>query len=251
MAERNGNGGASLLDLFDRVYVINLPARTDRRAEMERQLARVGLSFDRPEVVLFEAVRPADKGEFPTIGTRGCYLSHLGVIEQALADGCETFLLMEDDADFTQDFNLRMPLIRDGLQGRHWDFLYGWSPGRHDARAPAGNAEIVSIAPDHAVKLAHFLGMRRGAAERALPYLQAIASRPYGDPAGGAMHVDGAYGWFRAAHPDLVTLASLYPVAAQRSSRTDIHDLDWYDRIAPLRPILEALRRLKYRLRRV
>lgn len=251
MSAQKENGGAALLDLFDRVYVINLPARTDRRAEMERQLHRVGLSFDQPDVILFEASRPRDKGDFPTIGTRGCYQSHLGVIEDALAAGCETFLIMEDDADFTQDFNHRMPLIRDALAGRHWDFLYGWSPGRHDAKAPEGNAGIVTIPSDHAVKLAHFLGMRRAAAELALPYLKAIAARPYGDPAGGAMHVDGAYGWFRAAHPELTTLASLYPVAAQRSSRTDIHDLKWYDRIAPLRPVLEALRRLKYRLRRV
>jgi hypothetical protein len=72
-----------LLDYFDRIYVINLPARTDRKREMEEQLARIGLSFAHPRVSLFAAIRPHEPGGFDTIGARGCFSSHLEVLRDA------------------------------------------------------------------------------------------------------------------------------------------------------------------------
>jgi len=90
----------SLLTLMDAIYVINLPYRTDRRAEIDVQLARAGLSLSHPKVHLFEAVRPDEPGPFPSIGARGCFLSHLGVLKDAAMRGFDKVLVLEDDADF-------------------------------------------------------------------------------------------------------------------------------------------------------
>lgn len=95
----------------------------------------------------------------------------------------------------------------------------------------------------------HFLGFRQGAAVKAVPYLTAILERPMGDPRGGAMHVDGAYSWFRNSHPELRTWAAHYPLAVQRASRTDIHVRKWFNRIALFQGVIAMLRRVKNRLK--
>src|SRR5690606_31802208 len=95
---------APFADLFEAIYVINLAYRADRRLEMSAELARLGLSFDDPKVTLFAAVRPEDAGEFPSVGARGCFMSHLGILHSALALGLRSILILEDDADFTADF---------------------------------------------------------------------------------------------------------------------------------------------------
>lgn len=92
----------ALLAPLDLIYVINLPYRADRRSEMAHQLVRVGLSFDDPQVVLFPAVRPTEPGALPSIGARGCFLSHLGVLRDALKKGARQILVLEDDANFTR-----------------------------------------------------------------------------------------------------------------------------------------------------
>jgi glycosyl transferase, family 25 len=58
------------------------------------------------------------------------------------------------------------------------------------------------------------------------------------------MHVDGAYSWFRRQHPEVITLLAMPELGHQRSSRTDIHDLNWYDRSIVLRPLVSVLRRI-------
>ena len=72
-----------------------------------------------------------------------------------------------------------------------------------------------------------------------------MLERQSGDSAGGPMHVDGAYSWFRCAHPALLTLASLHQLGTQRASRTDIHDLRWFDRWRGARFVAQRLRRLR------
>jgi len=243
------SGGEALLSVFEKIYVINLPSRADRRAEMTEQLGRIGLSLDHPDVILFDAVRPENKAEFPSIGTRGCYLSHLGVLEDALARDYGSFLVIEDDADFSVDFNARIESLAAQLNDRPWDIFYGWSPVTFHDAAEVGNTDLVVIAAEQGVIMLHFAGFKREAAVLAYPVLKAISERPMGDAIGGAMHVDGAYSWFRARNPLLTTLAAKYPLALQRSSRSDIQDLKWFDRIGLVRPLIAALRRLKHGLK--
>ena len=58
------------LECFDRIRVINLVERRDRRRDMERELAGIGLADD-PRVAFISALRPNDAGNFTSVGARG------------------------------------------------------------------------------------------------------------------------------------------------------------------------------------
>jgi len=64
------------------------------------------------------------------------------------------------------------------------------------------------------------------------------------------MHVDGAYGWFRYEFPSKATWLAVPQLGYQRSSRTDIHPLQWFDRIPGIRWAIEWLRQMKNRPKR-
>lgn len=231
-----------LLQVFDRIYIINLAHREDRRREMEAELNRIGLGLDHPSVVLFPASFPDGPGDFPTRGARGCFESQLGVHRRIIADGVQRALMLEDDADFAPNFRQLLAAMQPDLIGTDWDMFYSVSPlapqpGDH----PVG-PHLLRLSPDHTFALAHFVGFSARFSALAVPYLEAIRSRPLGDPAGGPMHVDGAYCWMRAAYPQLTVLGSREPLAVQRSSRSDIADLRFWDRLPGLRRVTAAAR---------
>jgi len=70
------------------VFYINLDHRTDRRAEIEKELADMDLKFER-----FPAIRTQ-------YGLVGCGLSHLAVLKEAKARGYPNVLIFEDDFQF-------------------------------------------------------------------------------------------------------------------------------------------------------
>jgi glycosyl transferase family 25 len=240
----------AFLTAFERIYVINLPERKDRRTEIAAQLSRVGLDLSHPAVSLVEAERPEDAGDFPTIGARGCFASHLKVHARALEDGAARYLVLEDDADFCSDFPIRIGPFADALMQGGWGMVYGWAPGAYGVSGGPGDAKIVDIAPEEEFCLSHFIGFTREAGALALPYLRAIYERPFNHPDGGAMHVDGAYNWFRAAHPRLRVCAPRYTLAIQRPSRSDVQAQKWFDRLPVTRPAVDSLRRARKVLRR-
>src|SRR5690606_15681426 len=73
----------ALIDWFDRVYVISLASRTDRRKQMAAMLARAGVEICAGVVEFFDAVRSDAADGFPSPGARGCFLSHLAVLRRA------------------------------------------------------------------------------------------------------------------------------------------------------------------------
>lgn len=240
--------GKDFLTVTGPATIINLPYRRDRREEFAAQLPGIGLSLDHPQVRLFAAIRPQEAAGFPTIGTRGCFLSHLAVLKEALATGQDSVLIWEDDLDFTPDMIRRLPLLVSQLHRLPWDLFYG---GYHTL--PAGEAVapgLIRADPSEVIVCAHFYALRGAAIADLVQYLEAILTRPPRDPAGGPMHVDGAISRFRADHPHYITLVTNPPIGVQRMSRTDIHALDWYDRLPLLRQASSLLRRLRRRARR-
>lgn len=231
--------GAAILETFGRIIVINLPERADRRAGLERELRRIGLSLEHPQVTLFAAIRPADAAGFPTPGAHGAFLSHLGVLTLMQEKGWDRALILEDDVALCTDFASRFPAAAGQLRSGAWDMVYGHA-SFSDLPAPQGLATLPAERP---LDLLHFIGMRAATARLAIPFLRAMLQRPPGSPEGGPMHVDGAYNWFRAAHPGLRVLAACPPLAVQRPSRSDIADARWYDRLPFLRGIAAQLRR--------
>ncbi|MGD0960942.1 MAG: glycosyltransferase family 25 protein [Methylomonas sp.] len=241
---------ASLLNYFQQIYIINLPHRTDRKAEMAAQLAKIGLNLDQPQIMLFPAIRPADAGAFPSIGARGCFLSHLAVLSDALQRNFDRILIFEDDLDFVENFNTRMPLYLDTLQHMDWHIFYGGysivDPVAAESASEPPHAGHFKVAPSNQeIVTTHFLAFQRQVIHELVDYLRQMLQRPDGDPAGGPMHVDGAYSWYRRAHPDRVTVLATPELGYQRWSRTDLHDPNWYDRVYVFRFLTDLYRRFK------
>lgn len=231
------------LENFDGIFVINLPARADRRQEIDRQLQRVGLSLKHQRVVLFPAVRPDAPGGFPTIGTRGCFLSHLGVLHMAQAKGMCNILILEDDCDFSKEVAAMSPHLMAGLQQLDWSFFYGGALNSFESQ-PA-QLGLQTVQPNSALMGAHCFALRGDVIPQLTAYLEAMLKRPPGSPQGGPMHVDGAYSWFRKDHPELTTLIAVPELAFQRSSATDIHTRRWYDRWPLVRHATASVRKCK------
>jgi hypothetical protein len=80
-----------LLRMEGPIVYINLDRRADRRAEMETELARLGLS-----AVRFSAIERKP-------GALGCGLSHLAVLQKAKEEKWPNVLILEDDFTFLVD----------------------------------------------------------------------------------------------------------------------------------------------------
>lgn len=218
----------------DARYVISLPHRTDRQKAMRRELSRIGW-----EAEFFPAVRPDNAAGFPSIGARGCFLSHLAVLKQAIQDGADRLIILEDDLSFVRDFSTRWPTVLAKLEAENWDVFY---PGHVIENLPEG---LVWLDPSTAVRCTHFMMISGRVLPMLVVGLETILSRPAGHPLGGPMHVDGAYSTIRAQCPELATFVHGPALGFQRPSRTDISAPRWFDRFELLAPIVRCARDLK------
>lgn len=207
-----------MFDPFDSIRIINLPERRDRRREMMRELSGIGLADD-PRVAFFPAIRPADAGPFSSIGARGVYQSQLAILREAAAAG-KSVLILEDDCDFSD-------AARDYDFGSGWDIFYGG----YYATDPLNLSESDIIG-------AHMMGFSAKGAQQVCDFLDGLEFTGTHPP------IDAAYIWFRRARPEVPTRFAAPPLATQRSSRSDIANLAFYDRLPVLRDVIGAVRRL-------
>lgn len=213
-----------IFDHFDQIRIINLAARVDRREEMLGELRRVGLG-EGERVRFFSACSFADAGTFYSKGARGCYHSHLEILEEAAAAG-QSVLILEDDCDFT-------PSVETFQLPPEWSILYG---GYTAMSADLDKSDIVG---------SHFMGFTAEAAQRLVPYLHDILA------SGDHPSIDGAYVWYRRAHPDVRTAFAVPPLGRQRPSRTDVGELRFFDRLPLSGRVLPWARKVKRRIQRL
>jgi len=221
---------------FECIWVVNLPHRKDRRAEMESQLAKVGLLGD-PRVKFFEALSFEDAGPFRRVGSHGAFKSHLALLSRAEGPT----LILQDDCDFL------LPAVLDYELPPDWDIFYGGYVATDPENPEAG--DIIG---------AHFMGFSGRAAKAAAAYLTAYlepnfqpdprASREPGFDPAFRPPIDGALVWFRRAHPELRTVFAM--LGMQRASRTDIGDQKWFDKLPLIRGLAELTRKVLRRWRR-
>ena len=230
---------ASLNQYFERIVVINLPQRLDRRREMEAQLQSINLTAE-----FFPAIQPRDQGEWPSLGARGCFLSHYTVLKEALSIGSENVLFLEDDLDFSPSLpSFEAELIRQ-ISSQPWDFLY---LGHLEMQSVLDTGRLQLVPWSAGLRTTHFYAVNRSVLARLVAFLEQVMSRPDGHPLGGPQHIDGAYSMFRAQNPDVITLIANPVLGAQRSSRSDI-TAAWYDSVPGLVNVLNIARSVRRRV---
>lgn len=233
-----------LSDCFDRTYVLNLPERADRRREIGEVLSAAGMAFEPGKLELFNAKRPDAPGEFPSIGARGCFLSHLGMLAKAKDLRLSRLLIMEDDLDLSPRVQEILSPLSERLGRDDWGMAYLGHVLKPETPpdAPFSLAEFVGP-----IATTHFYAVHEQVLNRLTTFLEEVLNRPAGHPEGGAMHVDGAFTTFRARNPDVVTLVARPNLGWQRSSSSDITS-QWYDRSALTRGLISAARIVRRRL---
>ncbi len=182
------------MDYFERFFIINFVARTDRRDEIAAQLKAIGLSLAATHVELFPAVRPEAADGFPSFGAKGCVMSHLNVLREAQRLGLQRVLIFEDGLDFAKDFNSRIKPFIEQLPRADGSLFYG---GYHMQPLACGQVlnGLVEARPDELVGTTHFIAFQGAAIAASVAYLEKTLTRPAGDPDGGPMHVNGVYSW--------------------------------------------------------
>lgn len=214
----------SLIGCFDTIRIINLESRPDRLAQMKGEIDRLGLSGD-SRIAFFKAIRPVDKGDFTSVGARGVYESQLAILKEA-ARKQQSVLILEDDCDFTSDARYYITHV-------DWDIVYGG----YEASNPDDlyKSDIIG---------AHMMGFSAYGARIVSAYLDKLAYTGIHPP------IDGAYVWFRRAHPEVLVHFAQPALAHQRPSRTDIAGLTFYDRWPGLRDLAQTARMVKRAMNR-
>ncbi len=118
--------GTHLVDLFDRVVVINLARREDRLANFLQRLEG-NWPFAMPqrfEAVDGQTVTPPKTWK-ESAGAWGCHLSHLAVLNAAIADGVSSLLVLEDDAYPVHDFPRRVEALLKGVPDDWHGLMFG------------------------------------------------------------------------------------------------------------------------------
>jgi glycosyl transferase family 25 len=229
----------TFLNSFDKVFVINLPERTDRRKAIHGELDWLGGS-NPDKIEIFPAVKPTEPGGFPSIGARGCFMSHLEILRQARDRGMRRILILEDDLMFNNSLKKYQQAVARHMASDAYDIAYLG----HMVESRNGGA-MQFEAYDKALMQSHFIAFRGDAIARLVTFFETMLKRPPGHPDGGPMHVDGAYSTFRAQNPDVLTQIAMPNLGFQRPSPSDIAGFRWFDKLAGLKELSALARRFR------
>jgi len=230
-----------LISCFDRVYVVNLPERLDRKQETIAEFKRIGLNVPNERVRFFEATRPDNADEFPSIGSLGNFISQTRVLRECIELGLDRVAICEDDLKFNAVSPEAMKRIVEDIKTEDWNIasLAYLKPDQQLSEPPG------LVKWDGSTRGCHFYAVRGEAIKSFHDYLVACRQRPAGHPEGGAMFFDGAFNMVRHKMPNIRFFIANPCVADQRASRTDLHALRFFDRVEPFRSAASMARKLK------
>jgi glycosyl transferase family 25 len=100
---KNGLHFNSPLNFFDKILIINLKHRTDRKNKILQELNR--FLFDTDKILFIDAVYNKENGAL------GCTASHIKCIQYAIKNNLDNILILEDDYNFchnTELFNIEL-----------------------------------------------------------------------------------------------------------------------------------------------
>jgi glycosyl transferase, family 25 len=237
----------TIIEYFERAYIINLEDRLDRREETIREFRRLGIDAPNQSLHFYNAKRLTEKGLFPDVGTRGSFDSHKNVFELARQGRLRNVLVFEDDVSFR---NVK-PLVEDQivtqLARNEWDIVHFGYLSPLDKDLEVLDEPLVDFSMG--VMGTHFYAVNGNFIDPLLQFMKQCEIRPPGHPDGGPMGPDGALNHIRVLIPDVRVLLAVPNLAHQRSSRSDIIQGPIFDRIVMLRPWVRWGRSIKHTLR--
>ena len=212
---------------------------------MLSQLKLLGLGPLPGRVEFFAAQRPTNRGDWPSIGAHGCFLSHYEVLRRARDEGLRNILVLEDDCDFAPEFPNHQRRLTQALSETPWDILY-----LGHGEEVGTNSSISLFAWSRPLMTTHAYAVNGDTLHRLVKHLEKVMHRPSGHPEGGKQHYDGALSTFRAQNEDIKTVIVVPSVGTQRSSRSDVYENRWFDRTWGIRSMVGKLRSLNRSLRK-
>lgn len=125
---------------FDRIFMINLLRRSERRERMEQNFKEIGLTVERMNAIDGQELTPDYLEEIGvrilpgyadpyqnrpmTMGEIGCFLSHFWIWEKVVMQGLKEVLILEDDIIFESFFKDRaLNLMNDARRIGGWDLM--------------------------------------------------------------------------------------------------------------------------------
>jgi len=130
----------TLNDYFEKIYCVNLDKRTDRWDECEKEFKKHDLKVERfsafDGTIVEIANSPLNDGQ------TGCALSHLEIIEICKSKEYSNCLILEDDIQFDEELNNKLPNIMEQVPD-NWDMLY--FGGNHAANNPNAPGKLVKV----------------------------------------------------------------------------------------------------------
>ena len=239
--------GQALLDTFEAIRIINLKLRADRRREITAEFARLGLAIDGVRIKFHPASTFSAADLFPSIGARGCFYSHLGVLEEAKLRNFENVLILEDDCDFVGNIEPLLLRATQALGSNDWDLFFGGHEGL--ACDETSVQPIQLIKSGSWIRGTHFVAFRKRTIEAIVTFLRDIQHLA-DDPIAASKGIDAAYTHFGRTFPDFRCFVAWPKLGYQRPSRSDIQEQSLYDRLPLANFILVTARRLKRYLRK-
>jgi glycosyl transferase family 25 len=231
----------TLYDYFDRIAIIHLPDRVDRFQSLSLELLDLGIDIGQSKVTIPHAPVPSEWSGWPSRGVYGNFLSHLGILKQALQDGLRTIWVLEDNAIFSRRMRREQQALVETLQQREWDLcFFGHSLKSELAEQPDGlvpaNADFI---------WAHCYAVHVRVLPRLVAYLERAVALPAHHPEGSGLYIDAAFTLFRRLNPDVVALVYNPALSIQKGCFSSLNDLKWYDALAVTRPLVSLARRAR------
>ncbi|MEL7071191.1 MAG: LPS biosynthesis glycosyltransferase [Cyanobacteria bacterium J06581_3] len=232
----------TLTDFFDRIYILNLPYRADRREAAIKELRDVSIHLEAGKVEVFPAIKPETIEPFHKLGSKGCFLSVLKMLKQSRAQGGGHVLIFQDDIQFPPFFKKEIGSLLKQLDEQPWDIAqFGYlsieSVDPAEVNVPFGTWKDM---PNIAIG-AHFFAVNGQSLDRYIQFLEGLLTRPRDHAQGGPMPIDGTFAVFRQLNPDVVRLIAMPSFGDQRSSRSDITPR-WFDKIPLVSTLAELCR---------
>ncbi|XP_018577272.1 glycosyltransferase 25 family member [Anoplophora glabripennis] len=124
---------------FDKIFMINLRRRPERRRRMFACFDELGLEVTTLDAVdgqnlnesFLEGIQFMPEFKDPyhkrpmTLGEIGCFMSHFNIWKEIVANGYENTLVLEDDIRFEPFFRLKVAKLMEELRGMpEWDLVY-------------------------------------------------------------------------------------------------------------------------------